>query len=680
MKTKAFIATRTLILIIALMILQPIGQSLAADITVDADCSLANAIRSANGEDMVEPMMDCEAGDGADDNAEGETLPGLDTITIDIAGTHEGMIALDATLAVSSNIVIEGAGFSVNGGGNQIFSVSLSSLSLNDLTMSNGFSVENGGAISVTEGSLTLSNSAVRDSGARGFGGGIYALDSAVTLLDSVISGNATGAAAEDYPPVEVEEHEDPDDDGQGDAGSGDGDAQGADHDHESGNANTLEPTATPEATATPEVSETEEEELPEVAGTYGGGLYFAGADSSLAVDRSGVDSNSSPEAGGGIYIASGSAEISNSTISGNSATVDGGGIYNVGNSVFKHLTVVGNTALTGGGIVDAATLQLYNSILSDNAGGDCSGSLNANLGNIIHDGSCNHDGVTADPNLLQLAGSPAYYIPQEGSPALDAALADYCTEFDQRGIERLAESCDIGAAEFESGAFNFQIQSALAALTPGGGGGSSSSSNAADERVQEEVRLEPTLTASDCGDLPGHIIVTGATPSLNCTMLDWAGVGNQMLVNNGALYAVDLYGWVATPVTVCFQHDSGGIVLLDAANSPRNIVPLRTYPDGNRQCATVDRVGSAVYMPLGFFTAGAIMEPIWDISGCTVITTDILNLRAGASSDTSVLANVLNDVSLAADMRATNYYRVNYYGIIGWLSKDYLTLSGSCY
>ena len=314
--------------------------------------------------------------------------------------------------------------------------------------------------------------------------------------------------------------------------------------------------------------------------------------------------------------------------------------------------------------------LQLYNSILSDNTGGDCSGSLNANLGNLIEDGSCNHDGLTDDPMLLRLAGTPAYYLPQEGSSAIDAALAEHCSQLDQRGIDRPAGACDIGAAEYQAGVFSLQIQSALAALTPG-----------EDDAPSVEIAGEwAAAPQSNCVELPGHIVVTGHSASVNCAMLDWDGVNNLTLGRGGALYAVEVYGLLAAPLTVCFQHDSGAIVLLDAAETPRSIVPLRTWPSDNLQCATVDRLGAAVYMPLDFFTSGAIDEPIWDISDCTVSTTDILNLREGPASSTSVLANVLNDVDLAADQRSTNFYRVNYYGIVGWLSKEYLTLSGSCY
>lgn len=623
--------------------------ALAADITVDADCSLANAIRAANGADMLVPLMDCEAGDSPVD----ADNTGLDTITIDITGTDEGAIRLDGTLSVTSEITIEGNGYTVNGGANQIFSVTAGHLSVNNLTLTSGFSLENGGAIHVDGASLRLFNSAVRDSGARGYGGGIYALNSDVELIDSVVSGNVTGPDARDSVLVEVDEQVD---------------EQSAD---------LLTDEAQAEGSAQSETESTDgatDEELPEVDGSSGGGVYFAGDDNTLIAAKSGFDNNSSPEDGGGIAIASGFAYFNDSTLSSNRAEGVGGGIHNAGNAVLKHVTLVYNWATSGSGISDAASLQLYNSIVSENTGGDCDGALNANLGNIIRDGSCNHDGATDDPDLLLLAGSPTYYLPQEGSPAIDAAIADFCTETDQRNINRIAEACDIGAAEHQAGVFEFQIQSALAALAPPDAGGSSRDTAAL-------VELEPIATPmpSLCASLPAHISVTGYTYSSQCRHVDYRGVGNNMLVDNGAIHAVDVFGWVATPMSVCFQHHSGGIVILDAATAPRNLIPLRTATDGSWQCATIDRTGTVVLMPLGFFTSGAISEPIWDLTDCQVTTTDILNLRSQPESNSEILANVLNDVELTADQRATYFYRVNYYDVIGWLSKEYLTYQGGC-
>ena len=684
MKNPSLNLKKVICFVLALWLL-PIGHALAADIIVDADCSLANAIRSANEEALVEPQIDCEAGHAADgeaqvDDTTGETLPaGQDTISIDVSGTDEGVIMLDATLSVTSEIVIDGNGYSVNGGGNQIFNISAGSLTLNDLTMTGGFSIANGGAIAVTNAALSLNNSVVSGSGARGQGGGIYASNSDLTLVDSVVSGNVTNAKAEDFEP-DVEEEDDPD---QTDAGQTDNTAQAADGPIDATDLTDLEaqitevePEVEAQSEATPEATEEPEPvELPDVDGVSGGGIYFTSEASKLLVERSGIDSNSTPDSGGGLYITGGSATINNTTISGNSAGVDGGGLYNSSASTVTHTTITGNSAFNGGGIVDAFLLQLYNSILSDNAGGDCSGSLNANLGNIIKDASCNHDGLTADPQLLLLAGSPAYYLPQAGSPAIDAAHAEYCLPVDQRGIDRIPGACDIGASEHQAGAFSFQIQSALAALSPGSGGGGAGSSQ------DEETVAQPTPVASNCPGLPGHITVTGWDngSNINCTHLDYSGLHNQTLVNGGAIQAVDVFGWIAAPISACFQDDSGAVVLLDAANSPRDIVPLRTWTDAGWRCAKVDRPGTVVLMPMSFFASGAIPEPTWSLSECTVTTTEILNLREQPNTDSAVAANVLNDVKLTADQRVTYWFRVNYYGIVGWLSSDYLTISGDC-
>ena len=664
--------------------LLPIGLAQAADITVDADCSLANAIRSANEAGVVVPRINCEVGDSASaeakiDEATGATLPaGQDRIILDVSGTDAGMILLDSTLMVSSEIVLEGRGFSVNGGGKQIFNVTAGSLTLKNLTLSGGFSPTNGGAIAVSNAALTLTNSVVSGNGAQGLGGGIYALDSDVTLVDSVVSGNVTNANAEDFEPVADEQ---------------------ADTEAEAEAQADIRLTAA---------------DLPDANRVSGGGIYFISDSNRLLVERSGIDSNISPGRGGGLYIEGGSAIINNSTISGNSAGLDGGGVYSSSASSVTHATIIGNRAPSGGGIVDDFLLQLYNSILSDNEGGDCVGSLNANLGNIIKDGSCNHDGLTTDPELLLLTGAPAYYLPQESSPAIDAASPAYCLAADQRGIERAPAACDIGASENQAGAFRFQVQSAQSDLTPATGdrasGGQDQSSvievgelndaaesaDAADaeadvtadaapgeEAVMTDATAEPEPTAlpSTCAELPGHITVAGLDNGsvVDCIHLDYDTLGNQLLLNSGALQAIDISGTIADPLQVCFLHDTGAILLLDAANEPRDIAPLRTTTAAGWQCADVDRPGSVVLMPLAFFASGAIPEPIWNLSNCAVTTTDILNLRALPTTSSDRVASVLNDVRLTADQRATFYYRVNYYGIIGWLSKDYLSFSGDC-
>ncbi len=661
-----------LCLSILLMVLGA-GAALAADIVVDADCSLPNAVLSANGEAMAAPQAECEAGDAADANS--ETNPtGSDTITVDVSGTHDGVITLGAALAISSDIVIEGKGYAVDGGGiARIFDITAGSLTVRDLTMTDGHSWSNGGAIAVNNASLTLNNSVVSSSGAWGMGGGIYAVDSDISLIDSVVSGNATGAKPEPDPtPTPAPQTAPAEESGEGEVQAVDAEAEAAeaqavDAEAEAAEAQHVgdEPAeAQGEETATPEPTPE-----PDPLDTLGGGIYFASSsNNTLIIEKSGLDSNDSPSTGGGLYIASGEARVSDSTFSGNDASTEAGALYNAGDSRLAHITVTDNSSAATGGIVDASVLQLYNSILADNDGGDCSGALNANIGNILHDGSCNHDGITSEPNLLLLAGSPEYYLPQAGSPAIDAASAEFCTETDQRGIDRPAEACDIGAAEHQPGVFRFQIQSALAAHSPA-------------EPASSDGGFEPAPTPlpSTCVGLASYITLSGYDGYTYCKLLDAVGVGNQLVIDHGMIYAVDIYGSIPSALKACYTYHTGAFIVLDAATSPREIVPLRTTTEGNMKCAIVDRAGSVILMPLEFFTAGLIADPVWNLIGCTVTTTDILNLRSQPSAGSEIVANVLNDVQLTADQRATNYFRVKFYNLAGWLSKDYLRLSGSC-
>ena len=657
MKTPSFIPRRVLCAAVLLLV-TPFGQALAADINVDADCSLRNAILSANEQAMVAPLDDCETGDADDGyplvDDEGVEIPsGSDSISILYDGTTDGVITLEGTLAVTSHIVIEGNGSVIEGAGNQIFDVSAGSLTIANLTMSGGWSGKNGGAISVRDAALTLNNSVISGSGARALGGGIYAINSDLSLFDSAVTGNATGVLskpASDEDAAQVDETEIS--------------AQTADTDE-------------PEASAQAEsADETAPEQIP--WDTSGGGVYFSGEDNSLVIAQSGLDTNKAHNNGGGLYIASGRATISNTTLSGNRAGGNGGAVYNAGDSKLTHVTVVFNAAAHIGGIFDSAALQLHNSIVADNAGGDCEGAFSGQLGNLIRDRSCSHDGISGDPNLLLLGGTPAYFLPQEGSPALDAASSDHCPATDQRGINRALDACDIGAAEYEPGAFSFQIQSALANLSQLEAGGGAALEEDAPTPTPEPA-LPPTTAPSTCSAMPANIVISGYQPGTACKALDARGVGNQTVIDYGFLYAVDIFGDLSTPVKTCFVHGQGIIILLDAANSPRNIVPLQPSLEGNLICADVTRPGTVVLLPLDVVQSGLAPMPIWRLSGCTVTTTAILNLRSEPNSGSAVVANVLNDVQLSADATEQNWYRVNYYDVIGWLSGDYLAKSGNC-
>ncbi len=200
------------------------------------------------------------------------------------------------------------------------------------------------------------------------------------------------------------------------------------------------------------------ESSFTENAAGIGGAIVNVGG---LRVMSTAFNANGADKRGGAI-INLGQLSLDSSSFVSNSAA-EGGGMLLFDNgsessvATLSHLTLIANSAETGGGIlVDAfpiATVHLYSSILADNVGSDCMGGLSQSQGNLIKDGSCDAK-LSGDPMLGNLVqpedGSPAYFPLMADSPAIDAALTDYCPETDQIGTARpQGEACDIGAIEY---------------------------------------------------------------------------------------------------------------------------------------------------------------------------------------------------------------------------------------
>ncbi len=238
--------------------------------------------------------------------------------------------------------------------------------------------------------------------------------------------------------------------------------------------------------------------------GGHGGGIYSKGT---LSITSSILSGNTTDDIGGGIYINSGTSTITNSTFSQNEGKW-GGGIHNNSAVIISNTTFVQNTATWGGGIfnmiesaatitnssfyknsvgsgwgggilngIDATmtltnstlssnistfiggglnndgTLNISNTIIANSTGADCinsTGTIATNVNNLIEDGSCGA-ALSGDPALGALAdnGGPTETMALAwNSPALDAGDASSCPTTDQRGVTRIASTCDIGAYE----------------------------------------------------------------------------------------------------------------------------------------------------------------------------------------------------------------------------------------
>jgi CSLREA domain-containing protein len=375
------------------------------DGTCDADCSLREAIIAASAGDIIT---------FADDVA---------TVTL-----------TSAQLTIDKDLTIDGgAGVTIQrddtAGDFRIFEIIGSDVTLDRLTIRNG-SATNGGGI-YNDGTVTVTNSTIRDNTATGSGGGI-ANDGTVTVTSSTIRDNtATGSAATGS--------------GGGIANSGDmtvtsGTISGniAAIDGGGGILNRFGTLTVINSTINGNTAATDGSGILNRFGT-------------LTVTNSTIHGNEAQDNGGGIATSLYTLEVINSTISGNTAD-NGGGIHNDGGNVtVTSSTISDNEAQSNGGGIDndGGTTTIANTIVAGNMA-----TMDDNI-----DGSFTEQGANltaGDPLLgpLQDNGGPTLtHLPLDGSPAIDTGddtMVPVNLTSDQRGFRPrvVGSSVDIGAVE----------------------------------------------------------------------------------------------------------------------------------------------------------------------------------------------------------------------------------------
>jgi hypothetical protein len=211
-------------------------------------------------------------------------------------------------------------------------------------------------------------------------------------------------------------------------------------------------------------------------AGSYGGGLYYNNSGvTGATLENSIFSGNSAGPGGGGIAIMNGAMTITNSTFWSNNGgdTGSGGAIISAGGTLtLLNSTLSDNRAGSGGGIWNSGTTTVKNTIIAKGMiGANCHGSALAagSANNMNDDTTC---GSSFSQPAALLLGSLGNYggstetIPLlPNSPAIDAGSATGCPATDQRGVARVAATCDIGA--FESQGFSFQSQTGTPQSAP---------------------------------------------------------------------------------------------------------------------------------------------------------------------------------------------------------------------
>jgi hypothetical protein len=159
-------------------------------------------------------------------------------------------------------------------------------------------------------------------------------------------------------------------------------------------------------------------------------------------------------------------ATIQNVTIVGNSAGT-GGGVFNEGSSTLINVTIDQNGAASGGNIENAGIVTLYNTIVANSASGNnCDGIITSGGYNLDSGSTCQLNQVgdlsNVNPLLDQLANNGGKTETEAlliGSPAIDAGSSTFFLPIDQRGVERPQDGNGDGIAISDIGAYELRSQ-----------------------------------------------------------------------------------------------------------------------------------------------------------------------------------------------------------------------------
>jgi CSLREA domain-containing protein len=463
-------------------------NSLADTVAADGYCTLREAIQNAS--NHAATNADCTAGSGGD------------TINFSVSGA----ITLGSRLPDmydEGGLTIDGTGQTVTINGNHAVQVATggSLLTLNNLTIANGYvPAGSGGAIS-SSGTLIISNCTF--SGNSAFrGGAIYKLVGTLTITNSTFSGNTAndgGGIYNDSGTLSIADtvfsgNSVPSGDGGGIysvggltitrstfsgnsayLGRGGGIYNGGstltitDSIFSSNNANDGNGGGIYNDTGPLTITNSSFSNN-SASGGFGGGIYND-YPNPLTV-RGSTFSTNSADSGGGVYnngYAGYPSAITNSTFSGNSASGNGGGLYNnAGTLTITNSSFSGNSASGSGGGVNriGGTFTLRNTIVDNNSGGNCSGVITNGGNNIDSSTTCNWGSAggsmsNTNPLLGALTGSPAYFPLEAGSPAIDKGEDSICAVWpvnneSQNGLTRpQGPHCDIGSYEHRGSIFD---------------------------------------------------------------------------------------------------------------------------------------------------------------------------------------------------------------------------------
>ena len=414
--------------------------------------------------------------------------------------------------------------------------------------------------------------------------------------------------------------------------------------------------------------------------GQLGGAVYIEQA-SEATITRSRITSSTATLAGGAIAVKNSLLHISNSTIDNNSGGTHGGGIYAFNARIsITHVTFENNLASSRGSgisLVSSSNAKLRNSIVNDNNPAfvtdcelDSDSSLSENVGNLIQDNSCGGGAAaTGSPRFAAAATGrvAAFRFAAAASPAAGIGRKPFCSDFgrDQAGGGRPRDGCDAGSVQISP--FSKPRPSVKAKPTP------------------DKPPAPPVCTGELLNQQPDYRIsvADGLCSGIQFKRLSLAQVGIGHVIEAGVLDAIDVWGWDAPTVEVCFRKH-GSTLFLAAADAPRKVTQLDSGWDGEWTCATIRRAGTIVLLPadshLTTPPADLTQPPSPSarlLADCMVRLRHALNFRETPGGE--IMRTLRADIKLTAFQRAERWIEVDYHGQRGWVSSRYVDFLGSC-
>ena len=632
---------------IALIILLLPALPAFADTTinVDATCTLAQAIKSANGLTGQSNIGGCEDGTEPSSGEDGRD-------TIDIG--HD-TIRLTANLPfITSKVKINGNSEHISGEDKyEIFTITNGAeVEINDLKIEFGRTATNGGGISVTGSSVSLNN--VRMQGNRAArGGAIYANSASVTINRGVFLDNVAQNGGAIY--------------------------------------------ADMSGSASIRTSLTNVMVYHNTASGAGGGIYITGSNANAQTDLRYVTMTRNTATGGnggGIYNDKRRLNVRRSIIYGNSGSdckLAGSttitftqNFIDPDSDAACKLNQNANDPLLAPPDYTSNQVrihyQLYVGSPALNAADPSeSGRTNCWSNTVDVFGTARPVGTGCDIGAYEGAGVA---LPT-ATPTSTATITPTATATQVENVVIQNNPTATATATQRP-----LVQQSVGGQSPDDDDGDGDSGEDGENSLDQAFVSFPAITpsphfryspAQSCLTLQPDIVVNNASSGTSCQRVQGMQIGHPDVAAALPSLVVDIWGWVTPNTEVCFRASSGAIKFIDTTALPRTVadLPVHNQP-GGLLCALINGAGQVALVagpPAPY--ASATPPAYRSLSGCMVRTQYILNLRGSPGGET--LLHVPFNVMLTALEKSGNWYKVDYLGEHGWLSGDYVEPEGNC-